>query len=47
MYCDALKPVFARLIIAGSLRQRKPTLGDVEVLFTPRLETRQADMVFL
>ena len=42
--CDALKPVCARIIVCGSLRRRKPTVGDVEVLFVPRLETRQVDM---
>ena len=36
--CDALKPVTARLIVAGSLRRRKAEVGDVEILFVPTLE---------
>lgn len=36
--CDALKPVCERLTVAGSLRRRKPFVGDVEILFVPRLE---------
>lgn len=36
--CDALKPVTERLIVAGSLRRRKPEVGDVEILFIPKIE---------
>lgn len=39
--CAALKPACDRLIVAGSLRRRKPTIGDVEILYIPRTETRQ------
>lgn len=34
--CAALEPVTCRLIVAGSLRRRKPDVGDVEILFIPR-----------
>lgn len=37
--CDALKPVTARLIVAGSLRRRKAEVGDVEILFVPQINT--------
>lgn len=43
--CAALKPVTERLIVAGSLRRRKPTVGDVEVLFVPKFEERQVDLL--
>jgi DNA polymerase/3'-5' exonuclease PolX len=33
--CRELKPVCARLIVAGSLRRRKELVGDVEILFVP------------
>jgi len=33
--CRELKPFCARLIVAGSLRRRKETVGDVEILFVP------------
>ena len=42
--CAALLPVAERLIVAGSLRRRKPDVGDVEILYVPRFETEQADM---
>jgi len=42
--CDALKPVCERLIVAGSLRRRKPDVGDVEILFVPKVEERSADL---
>ena len=38
--CAALKPVTDRLLVAGSLRRRKGTVGDVEILFVPRFEDR-------
>lgn len=31
--CDALKPSCSQLIVAGSLRRRKPTVKDVEILY--------------
>ena len=36
-YCERIEAV-------GSVRRRKPHVGDVEVLFIPRLEDRQTDM---
>jgi len=47
--CDALKPVTERLIVAGSLRRLKPMVGDVEILYIPKLEplkeVRQAELL--
>jgi len=42
--CDALKPVTERLIVAGSLRRRKAEVGDVEVLFVPRVAEYRAGL---
>ena len=44
--CAALKPVCAKIIVAGSLRRRKATVGDVEILYIGKTEVRQdpADM---
>ena len=44
--CAALKPVCERLVVAGSLRRRKPTVGDAEILYIGKTEVRQdpADM---
>lgn len=44
--CAALKPACERLIVAGSLRRRKPTVGDVEILYIGKTEVRRnpADM---
>lgn len=39
--CAALKPVCKKLVVAGSLRRRKPTIGDVEILYVGEFETRQ------
>ena len=39
--CRALKPATARLIVAGSLRRRKPEVGDIEILYIPNIEQRQ------
>jgi DNA polymerase/3'-5' exonuclease PolX len=43
--CDALRPACERmvsgepyLIVAGSMRRRQPEVGDVEILFVPRVE---------
>ncbi len=39
----ALEPFCQRIIIAGSLRRNKPEVGDIELLFVPRMEDRQTD----
>lgn len=39
--CAALKPVCDRLIVAGSLRRLKPTVGDVEILYIGKTKVRQ------
>lgn len=44
LLCDALAPACARLIVAGSLRRRRPDVGDVEILYVPKFATEQADM---
>lgn len=43
--CQALEPVTSRLIVAGSLRRRKATVGDVEILYIPRTERRPVDLI--
>lgn len=35
---DALAPACERIEIAGSIRRRKPDVGDVEIVFVPRFE---------
>jgi DNA polymerase/3'-5' exonuclease PolX len=35
--CAALEPVTERLVVAGSLRRRKLEVGDVEILFVPKM----------
>lgn len=42
--CDRLSPVTERLIVAGSLRRRKAHVGDVEILYIPRLITEPCDL---
>lgn len=42
---DILTPFCERLEIAGSLRRGKPTVGDIELLFIPKSESR-ADGLF-
>ena len=37
--CDFLRPFTERLIVAGSLRRRKPEVGDVEILYIPKFST--------
>ncbi len=37
---EALTPVCERVIVAGSLRRKKPTVGDVELLYIPKSEMR-------
>lgn len=39
-----LAPVCERIEIAGSLRREKPYVGDVELLFVPRVGERKVDM---
>lgn len=41
--CAILKPVTARLIVAGSLRRRKDAVGDIEVLYIPKFELRRSN----
>ena len=43
--CAALQPCCERLIVAGSLRRRKSAVGDVEILYIPRFEDRQFDLL--
>lgn len=38
--CAALKPVCSRLVVAGSLRRRKATVGDAEILYIGNTEVR-------
>lgn len=40
----ALRPVTLRLVVAGSLRRMKAEVGDVEILFVPRVEPRKLDL---
>jgi len=44
-----LQPLCERLIIAGSLRRRKESVGDVEILYIPKFKTvpslQQADLL--
>ena len=44
--CDWLRPACARLIVAGSLRRRRPDVGDIEILYIPLSEERQSDLFF-
>lgn len=45
--CDLMKPHCADLKVCGSLRRKRPTVGDVEIVyipkFKPRVELRQAE----
>lgn len=41
--CAALRPACDRVEIAGSLRRGKPTVGDVEILFVPKMDSVQVD----
>lgn len=43
--CDRLAPFCQRLIVAGSLRRRKPDVGDVEILYIPIFQTRPLDLI--
>ena len=42
--CGILSPVTERLIVAGSLRRRKPDVGDVEIVYIPHTEKRPVDL---
>lgn len=37
--CDAIEPASSRLVVAGSLRRRKPEVGDVEIVYISRSTT--------
>lgn len=41
---DSLARFCERIEIVGSLRRKKSEVGDIELLFIPRIETRQVDM---
>ena len=43
--CQALQPVTQRLVVAGSLRRGASLVGDVEILYIPRFEDRQIDLI--
>lgn len=34
-----------RIIIAGSIRRRRDTVGDIEMLYIPRFEPRKIDLI--
>ena len=38
-----LRPVAVRLVVAGSLRRRRADVGDVEIVYVPRMEERAVD----
>ncbi len=40
-----LTPCCERIVVAGSLRRGRADVGDVELLFIPRFEERQLDLV--
>jgi len=42
--CDRLQPFCGKLVVAGSLRRRKATVGDVEICYVSRMEERPLDM---
>ena len=46
---ETLREVLAlrceRVDIAGSIRRRKDTVGDIELLYIPRMEDRQIDLI--
>ncbi len=42
--CARLKPVCGRLIVAGSLRRRKESVGDVEIVFIPAFAREPWDL---
>lgn len=40
----AMAPTCERICFAGSLRRRKPEVGDVEILFVPKMDSVQIDL---
>lgn len=42
--CDKLSPFCERISIAGSLRRQKPFVGDIELLFIPKLVQKQGGL---
>jgi DNA polymerase (family 10) len=38
--CALLKPGCDRIVVAGSLRRKRPTVGDVEIVYIPKIEDR-------
>ncbi len=43
--CHLLAPLCERVIIAGSIRRCKSTVGDIEILYIPRYAERQIDLL--
>lgn len=43
--CGGLKTACDRLIVAGSLRRNKAAVGDIEIVFIPKMETVQTDLI--
>lgn len=43
--CDMLATVCERIQIAGSLRRKKSMVGDIELLFVPKIGERQVDLL--
>lgn len=43
--CRELEPYCERLVVAGSLRRMREDVGDVEILFIPRMERHQVDLL--
>lgn len=41
--CQCLKPYCDRLIVAGSLRRGASTVGDIEILYVPKMEEQPLD----
>lgn len=38
--CEQLNRLCSRIVVAGSLRRKKPVVGDVEILYVPQTESR-------
>lgn len=43
--CAAMQPHCERLIVAGSLRRMKQDVGDVEIVYIPRMRRHQIDLL--
>lgn len=43
-FVSLIEPYTTRLVVAGSLRRRLPTVGDVEVVCIPKIGARPTDM---